>query len=557
MEEPTLSHDHDPRLVRFKFFCAALWHTLNLPEPTDAQYDIAEFLEKGPKRRMVQAFRGVGKSWLTAAYVLWRLYLNPNERILVVSASKDRADSFSVFVKRLIEQTDFLMHLKPDPLKGQRDSVVAFDVGPSDPHQAPSVRSVGITGQMTGGRATIIVADDIETPKNSMTLLMRDRLGELVKEFDAVLTPGGEIIYLGTPQCEESVYNKLPERGYTVRIWPARYPDRVWLAAYGDKLSDRFKGLCLKGGTGSTDPKRFNSKDLDEREASYGRSGFALQFMLDTRLSDALKYPLKLADFIVVESDLQRAPLSISWGSGENQRTEIPCVGMKGDRWNAPLNMHKDFDDYTGAVMFIDPSGRGKDETAYAVVKILNSTLYLVASGGYTEGYTDEVLVALAKVAKRHSVNVVQVEPNFGDGMFLRLFQPHLLAHHKCLLEESERATSQKEKRIIETLEPVLNQHRLVVSSDVIRTDLLSDPHMQLFYQLSRITGDKDSLRHDDRLDALAGAVGYWTSQLARSQESALSANINKLQQKELKRFMETALGRPPKRSRVSSEYVM
>jgi hypothetical protein len=208
--------------------------------------------------------------------------------------------------------------------------------------------------------------------------------------------------------------------------------------------------------------------------------------------------------------------------------------------------------------MFIDPSGRGKDETAYAVVKILNSTLYLTAVGGFSEGYSDEVLESLAKIAQKQNVNVVQVEPNFGDGMFNRLFQPHLLKHHKCLLEESERATSQKEKRIVETLEPVLNQHRLVVSSEVVRKDLLvDDPHKQLFYQLTRMTTDKGALRHDDRLDALAGAVGYWTAQLARSQQQALAANVDKLQQKELKRFMETAWGAKPKSSRISSQFRM
>jgi len=560
VEELALTHDHDPRLRGFKFFCAALWASLNLPQPTPAQYDIADFLEHGPKRRMIQAFRGVGKSWLTAAYVLWRLYLDPNERILVVSASKDRADAFSVFLKRLIETTPWLMHLKPDPLKGQRDSVVAFDVGPSDAHQAPSVRSVGITGQMTGGRATIIVADDIETPKNSLTLMMRDRLGELVKEFDAVLTPGGEIVYLGTPQCEESLYNKLPDRGYTVRIWPAQYPDQNWLSSYGDKLSDRFKALCIanKAGPVSTDPKRFSNEDLGERLRSYGRSGFALQFMLDTRMSDALKYPLKLRDFIVIEGDLKMAPLSINWGTSSDQLLELPSVGLKGDRWYKAHSQHKDYDNFTGSVMFIDPSGRGADETGYAVVKILNSMMYLTASGGFKDGYSDEVLEALAKIAKRENVNVVQVEPNFGDGMFNRLFQPHLLAHHKCLLEESERATSQKEARIVATLEPVLNQHRLVVLESVIRNDLLEDdPNKQLFYQLSRVTKERGSLRHDDRLDALSGAIGYWTDQLARSTEQAVAGNREKLQQQELKRFMEHAVGRPQKRSRLSEEFTL
>ena len=43
-----------------------------------------------------------------------------------------------------------------------------------------------------------------------------------------------------------------------------------------------------------TDTLRFSDFDLLEREASYGGSGFALQFMLDTRLSDAQRYPLKV-----------------------------------------------------------------------------------------------------------------------------------------------------------------------------------------------------------------------------------------------------------------------
>jgi hypothetical protein len=184
---------------------------------------------------MVQAFRGVGKSWITAAYVIWRLLRNVNERILVVSASKDRADAFSIFVKRLITDIEELQFLKPR--RDQRDSNIAFDVGPSEPHQAPSVRSVGITGQLTGGRATLIIADDVEVPKNSLTHTMREKLSEQVKEFDAVLSPGGEVIYLGTPQTEMSLYNALPERGYDIRIWPARFPSVQLATRYADKLA--------------------------------------------------------------------------------------------------------------------------------------------------------------------------------------------------------------------------------------------------------------------------------------------------------------------------------
>ena len=49
----------------------------------------------------------------------------------------------------------------------------------------------------------------------------------------------------------------------------------------------------------------------------------------------------------------------------------------------------KDSAPYEINVMFIDPSGRGKDETSYACVKLLHGRPFLVASGGgYLRGLT-------------------------------------------------------------------------------------------------------------------------------------------------------------------------
>ena len=55
----------------FRYFLTAVWTHLNLPAPTRAQLCIAEYLQTGPKRLQIQAFRGVGKSWITAAFVLF------------------------------------------------------------------------------------------------------------------------------------------------------------------------------------------------------------------------------------------------------------------------------------------------------------------------------------------------------------------------------------------------------------------------------------------------------------------------------------------------------
>lgn len=548
----------------FRLFMFVIWKHLGLPDPTPIQYDIASYLQHGKRRRMVQAFRGVGKSWITAAYVLWRLYRNPEERILVVSASKDRADAFSVFVKRLIEEVPLIQHLKPDPDKGQRDSIVAFDVGPSSAHQAPSVRSVGITGQLTGGRATIIIADDVEIPKNSLTQTMRDRLAESVKEFDAVLVPDGEIIYLGTPQTEMSLYNVLPERGYDIRVWPARYIQKADLHRYRGRMAPIIEQPIVDGKVAngaSTDPRRFSDLDLAEREASYGRSGFALQFMLDTTLSDADRYPLKIMDMMVMDLDKEIAPVKVSWASGKEQLIELESVGFPGDRWVKPMwfaSGDQGFAPYQGSVMFIDPSGRGKDESGYAIVNMLNGMLYLMDAGGYRDGYSPETLTAMANKAKEYKVNAIVIENNFGDGMFNELFKPYLVRQYPVSIDDDfikeRRATGQKERRIIDTLEPVLNQHRLVVNKALIEKDLTNyNQHpgeswqkYALFYQLTRITKDKGALLHDDRLDALAGAVAYWVEAMDRDTDRVIADHREHLLELELQTFMDHVVGGGP-----------
>lgn len=545
--------DVPPELRDFRNFLFLVWRHLSLPTPTPVQYDIARYLQHGPRRRVIQAFRGVGKSWITVAYVLWRLLLDPQKRILVVSASKNLSDNFTTFCFQLIYSMPELAHLQPRP--EQRNSKIQFDVGPAMESKDPSVRSVGITGQITGGRADLIVADDIETANNALTQLGRDRLAESIKEFDAVLKPGGEIVYLGTPQTEMSIYSLLPQRGYEIQIWPARHPTDANRARYGSKLAKMLVKAYQADpsivGT-PTDPQRFSDMDLCEREASYGRSGFALQFMLDTTLSDMDRYPLKLSDLVVMDVNADLAPERVIWASSPDLAYDdtLPCVGFSGDRYYRPMKVVGDWLPYTGSVLAIDPAGRGADELGYAVVKMLNGTLYVPCAGGRRGGYSPENLEFLAKLAKEHKVNAVVYESNFGDGMFGELFKPVLSRHWEASVEEV-RHSKQKELRIIDTLEPVLNQHRLVIDPKVIRADFdsVSDyagdskNGFLLFHQLSRITKERGSLRHDDRLDALAIGVNYWTAALAQDDQKKVAERREDLLKAELERFMENALG--------------
>jgi hypothetical protein len=541
--------EKDP-LTDFRKFLFVVWDHLNLPKPTDVQYDIAKYVQHGPKRSIIEAFRGVGKSWITSAYVVWLLYMNPQLNILVVSASKTRSDDFTTFTLRLLKEIPVLAHLIPS--EDQRQSRISFDVGPAAASHAPSVKSVGVTGQLAGSRADVLIADDIEVPNNSATQGMRDKLSEAVKEFDAILKPDGRIIYLGTPQNQESLYNKLPDRGYELRIWPARYPSEDQMIGYGDKIAplivDRLENDKDLLGQ-STDPDRFSDFDLMEREASYGRSGFSLQFMLDTRLSDAERYPLKVGDLVVMDIPIHSGPEKVLWASDDQHIIqELPNVAFNGDHYHRPMFIPEDFIEYNGSVMSIDPSGRGKDETGYAVVKMLNGYLYVRRCGGVAGGYTEEALQKLAVIAKEEEVNEIIVESNFGDGMFNQLMLPVLGKIHPVTMSEV-RHNTQKEKRIIDVLEPVMNQHRLVVDKKVIQQDYDSCQNLppeqalryQLMYQMTRITNDRGALTNDDRLDALAMAVQYWVDAMAQDAEHKIQSRREEVLMDEVNRMKDMA----------------
>ncbi len=524
------------KLQDFRYFLILTWRHLNLPDPTPVQLEIAEYLQHGPRRKIIQAFRGVGKSWITSAYVVWKLRMDPQLKFLVVSASKDRADNFSTFTMRLISEMDVLAPLRPDA--SQRNSKISFDVRPARADHAPSVKSVGVLGQMAGSRADEVVADDVEVPNNSFTQPMRDKLSEAVKEFDAILKPNGKICFLGTPQTEQSLYLTLEERGYETCIWPARYPNLK--NNYGDRLAPKVHQRLLDEVVkpkDPVDPDRFNSIDLMEREASYGRSGFSLQFMLDTSLSDQDRYPLKLSDLIISSINPEHAPEKVIWSnSPEYSLPDLPCVGFNGDRYYRPAQEFGDWIEYTGSVMSIDPSGKGKDATGYAIVKMLNGNLFVTDAGGLVGGYDDSVLTKLSRLARDHKVNTIIIEENFGGGMFAELLKPVLTKFHPCAVE-NVRNNKTKEFRIIDTLEPVMNSHRLIIDRKIVEKDYRSNTNeaperklkLQLFYQMSRITRHKGSLVHDDILDALSGAVSYWTDYMSADEDRNIQSRKDEL----------------------------
>jgi hypothetical protein len=497
---------------------------------------MARYLQDGGNRIMLQCFRGLGKSWVTAAFVLWTLFCDRDKKIMVVSASKQRADDFSIFCQRCVLEFEWLAHLRPQD-DDQRWSRVSFDVAGCRPAQSPSVKSVGIGGQLTGSRADLIVADDIETPNNSATDLMREKLLQLITEFESVLTPkkDSRIIFLGTPQTTFTIYKTLHERSYIPMVWPARYPKT--LVGYEDTLAKELLADIKEQGldklSWTPTDTRFSEINLLEREQSMSRSNFMLQFMLDTSLSDALKFPLKLNDFHVLPLDPHRGPSDVIWGADKETLLDLPAVALPGDRWHRPKR-EGEYVPWGETIVAVDPSGRGKDETVAVVLSQINGFLFVRDILATQDGYSDKTLCEILRRAKRYSATSCLIESNFGDGAIMELMRKHATEMKVGMNFEEVRATTRKEDRIIDTLEPVLNQHRLVIDQRLIDWDYRSNPEMapeerlprMLMYQLTRMCREKGAVKHDDRVDALALGVKYFQDVLAISaQEQSIQAD--------------------------------
>lgn len=534
---------------------------------TEIQAEIGQFLEHGPAYLMVQAQRGQAKTTITAIFAVWCLIHNPKLRVLIVSAGATQANEISTLIVKLIQSVDILECMRPDKTNGDRTSVEAFDLHYTlkGVDKSPSVACVGITSNLQGKRADLLIADDVESQKNSQTAVMRSQLLNIIRDFPSICSEG-RIVYLGTPQSIESIYNTLPSSGFTVRIWPGRVPNAEQIKHYGPALApsiarkakahpELMTGFGMDGKQGVATDTYLTDELLLKKEIAQGPAFFQLQHMLLTALTDALRYPLKTENLIALRLDGENLPLGVVRSMNEQHQKQVSVDGRVFTVSSA-LTVSQDTARAQGRVMYVDPAGGGlnADETGFAVADLLNSYIFLQEWAGIPGGHDLTKLQALAAIAVRWRPNVIKVEKNMGFGLFREVLQPVLKrAFDEAGLPmpalEDDLVVGVKEQRIINTLEPVLGRGSLIINEDILgrESDSVSryDVNVRVTYsglfQMATITRDRNSLRHDDRLDALEGAVRHFADALAVDQTKAIEA----LRKRELEAFTKNPLGLP------------
>jgi hypothetical protein len=498
---------------------------LGLGEPSPLQYAIANKIQHGHRDFQLQAGRGAGKSTIMAVFASWLLLKDPDTTIMVVSAGADKAIKFISQVRQVLSVVPYMVHLTPRDF--DKDNAFGFNVAArTKKGQDLSCYAKGVTGQLTGSHADYILLDDIEIEKNSDTPSARSKLLDRLTELEQIRNPveHGRIIFLGTYQSTDSIYLRLP---YPIVKFPAVMPDPD---IESQMLHVDEYILQLEAEPGRTvDPIRFPQHVLDERLAKIGPRHFALHYLLDPTLSDASRYPLRLEDLIVMDVSVDMFPEKVVWARGTPLR--VPSHGLNNDFLYGPMWKSPTMVEYTETVLFVDPSGRGADETAVCIASFVNGYIIVHELTGLEGGYDNVTLMKIAKLSNAYRVNRILVEANYGDGMFTSLLRPIISAACARTAIDEFKVSGAKERRILDTLEPVMAQHRLVFDTHAIQ-----DKETQI--QITRMQDRRGALKHDDRIDILASAVKNWSEEMVINPDNLIERNKIKEHQSMVKDWM-------------------
>jgi len=472
--------------------------------------------------RVLMVFRGAAKSTIYAVYKAWRLYRDRPHKSLVYAADDKLAGKLT---------RDTLAVLRRHPLcKGmlpRKPGAFSFWITGSDDARNPSMEAVGINSNSTGSRADAVDFDDIEVPKNIKTAEARVMIREKIEEPTHILTPGGQKTYIGTPHTHDSIYTEQIEAGAaSLKIslfeHATRYESTNVKTLYAFTHPVGKDGIYVLSGIGKfgrmlvektdyrvegTDivfaappcvvidiyskcvwPERFNRAEIEvRRKGTKTLNGWDSQYMLESKpIGETRLDPSKIIPY-QVEPEIRYANKTASMYLGSAK-----IIGMAA-RWD-PSAAKLNSDVSAFAVILQDEQGR---RYIHKATQLTGEVAELLEHGSVIKVIGGQVWQICDLVEKYHIPRIV-VETN-GVGAFAPkwlmacLKQRHLI----CGVQE-EAAFTNKNKRILESIEPPLSSNMLWAHVDV-----LAGPTWD---QMKDWQPDTQN-QMDDYMDAIAGAI--------------------------------------------------
>ncbi len=457
-----------PNIVDFKLF-TVIWNQLQNQDTPTLHIKMAGWLEQMHKQEarniVLMAFRSAGKSTLVGLYAAWSLYQNPNARILVLAADQALAKKMVRNVKRIIERHPLTQSLKPKT-KDQWASD-RFTIRRSGELRDPSMLAKGITSNITGLRADIVICDDVEVPNTCDSPQKRQDLRERLGEIPYVLVAGGKTLYVGTPHDYYSIYAKTPRTEIA--------EEQPFLNGF-----KRMELPLLNGQGQCAWPERYTADVIEEYIISHGRNKFDSQMQLKpVNIMNARLDP-DLLEFYNSEVEFDDIVTKSLYIDGQKM--------ISASCWWDPSLAKADGDDSVLAIMFT-----GADNMLY-----LHHLEYIKTDPKIGLDEATQQCRIVGEILKQYRVPYMQIETN-GIGNFLPKILRRVLSCMKVLTKVRGTANStNKTARIIEAFDMALGTKRLRVHERIKQTPFLME--------MREWQPNKSSCK-DDALDAVAGAL--------------------------------------------------
>jgi hypothetical protein len=442
------------RDIAFPLFLA-VWNHVQKQRTPAVHLRMAHWLmarwQGGDTRLLLMAFRSCGKSTIVGLFAAWLLWRNPDLRIVVLAADTTLAAKMVRNTRRIIEKHPLTKALRPE--KPDQWASDRFTIKRKSELRDPSMLAFGISANITGSRADVIICDDVEVPNTCDTFEKRESLKERLSELSFVLVPHGLQLFVGTPHAYETIY------------------DLEYLEGYKD-----LRIPLLNAGGASAWPERFGAADIERLKRAGGPRRFASQMMLqavpvtDSRLDvQALQW---YADDITYSEAQARPQLHI----GETRLAH--CSAW----W--------------------DPAfGRGGDGSVVAIIYgdaaggyWLHRLLYVTVDPRLPDDEATQQCRIVSALCRQFYVPSLTVETN-GIGRFLPAILRREARGAFAVVEVANRRP--KGLRILEAFDAVLAAKALRVNASIKATAFLEEMRDWKPGNHSR----------DDGLDAVAGAL--------------------------------------------------
>lgn len=471
-----------------------LWGEAQGQLPPPLHVEIALWLEeawqRGDRNLLLMAFRGAGKSTIAALYSLWLIWQHPNLRIMVIAAEQELANKLVRNIRRLLEKHPLTKALKPShPEEWAADR---FSVKRSGAGRDPTLLGRGITANLTGSRAEIIILDDVEVPNNSDSRERRADLRRRLSEIDYIMTPQGQQLYIGTPHAWHSIYAETPrlEEG----------EDIAFLDGF-----HRLKLPILNPQGQSRWPERFPLAMIDKLRLRHGQAKFSSQMMLqpvswhEMRLNPDLLIPYEAEPELRIANQTQNL-----WLDGR--------MILSASAWWDPAYGANGGDGSAVAIVYTDEQGHF----------FLHHLDYLTPRPQEELDNARQQCRMVGGLAAEFHLPSITLEAN-GLGRFLpELLKQELREMGLSVAVVTNHSRQNKVTRILEALDAPLAAGQIHCHRKVLAGPLVREMREWLPLQGSR-SGQKD-----DALDALAGAIGQEPVRLARFPQTEVMAKLRK-----------------------------